>query len=156
MKARELMTPSVVTVRQETSLAEVAQIMLDLRIGCVLVVDQRDLLRGIITETDFAAKGCGLPFSIQFVPQAIGQLMPREAVERIQEAARTTTAGEIMTTEVVTATEETPVGEVAAKMNRHDIKHIPIIRDGSPVGIISRHDLMRMLIGVGPLLGRSS
>jgi len=150
------MTPSVVTVRPETSLAEVAQIMLDLRIGCVLVVDQRDLLRGIITETDFAAKGCGLPFSIQFVPQAIGQLMPHEAVERIQEAARTTTAGAIMTTEVITATEETPVGEVAAMMNRHEIKHVPIIRDGSPVGIISRHDLMRMLIGVGPLLGRSS
>ena len=61
-----------------------------------------------------------------------------------------------MTTEVITATEETPVGEVAAMMNRHEIKHVPIIRDGSPVGIISRHDLMRMLIGVGPLLGRSS
>jgi CBS domain-containing protein len=156
MKAREIMTQAVATVRPETSLAEVAQIMLDRRIGCILVVDQPGKLCGIVTETDFAAKERGVPFSIHILPEVFSKLVPREVIERIREAARTTAAREIMITEVITATEETPVVEVAAMMNRHEIKHVPIIRDGSPVGIISRHDLMRMLIGVGPLLGRSS
>jgi CBS domain-containing protein len=146
MKAREIMTQAVATVRPGTSLAEVAQIMLDRRIGCILVVDQPGKLCGIVTETDFAAKERGVPFSIHILPEVFSKLMPQEAIERIREAARTTAAREIMITEVITATEETPVSEVAAKMLRYDIEHIPVVRDGAPVGIVSRHDLLRMIV----------
>lgn len=156
MKAREIMTHQVTTVRPETSLTEVAQIMLDHRIGCVLVVDQQGKLCGIITETDFAVKEHGEPLSVDLLPRVFGQLMPREAIERIQEAARKTVAKEIMNSEVITATEDATVDEVATKMLSNDIEHIPIVRDGAPVGIISRHDLLRILIGIGPRLRKSS
>ena len=152
MKARDIMTKEVATVRPETSLAAVAQIMLEYRIGSVLVVDKPGKLCGIITETDFAAKERGVPFSVHILPQVFSQLLSQEAVELLHDAARTTTAREIMITDVITAAEDTTVDEVAAKMLRHEIEHVPIVRDGSPVGIISRHDLLRILIGVGPLL----
>jgi CBS domain-containing protein len=38
------------------------------------------------------------------------------------------------------------VNEVAAKMLRYDIEHIPIVRDAVPVGIVTRHDLLRMIV----------
>ena len=82
MKARDIMTKEVATVRPETSLAAVAQIMLEYRIGSVLVVDKRGKLCGIITETDFAAKERGVPFSVHILPQVFSQLLSQEAVER--------------------------------------------------------------------------
>ena len=141
------MSQPVVTVGPETSLAEVARTMVDYRIGGVPVVDPQGKLRGIVTETDFAAKERGVPFSIHILPQVFSQLIPREAIDRLQEAARAATAREIMITEVITATEDTPVDDVARLMLRYDIDHIPVVRDGALVGIISRHDFLRMVVG---------
>jgi CBS domain-containing protein len=146
MDAREIMTQPVVTVRPETSLIEVAQTMVDHRIGCVPVTDAQGRLRGIVTLTDFAAKKCGVPFSIENLPRIFNRLLPWEAIERVREEARTTTAREILITEVITAAEGTPVGEVAKQMLRYDIDHIPVVREGVPVGIVSRHDLLRMIV----------
>jgi CBS domain-containing protein len=128
-------------------LADVAQIMLDRRIGCVPVVDEHGKLRGIVTETDFAAKERGVPFSLLILPQVFNESMPREAVERVRRAAKTTAAKEIMITEVITAAEDTPAEEVARQMLRYDIDHIPVTRDGVPVGLVSRHDFVRMIVG---------
>ncbi len=146
MRAREIMMKPVVTVGRMTSLSEVARIMVDHRIGCVLVVDEQGKLCGIVTETDFAAKERGVPFSIHILPQVFSQLIPREAITRLQEAARTATAREIMIGEVITTTEETPVAEVAGQMLRYNIEHIPVVRNGVPAGIVSRHDLLRMIV----------
>ena len=62
----------------------------------------------IVTETDFAAKERGVPFSLLILPQVFSESMPREVVERVRREARTTAAKEIMITEVITAAEETP------------------------------------------------
>jgi len=141
------MTQPVVVVGAETSLAEVARIMMDRRIGCVPVVDEHGKLRGIVTETDFAAKERGIPFSLLILPQVFSESMPREAVERVRREAMTTVAKEIMITEVITAAEETPAEEVARQMLRYDVDHIPVVKDGVPVGLISRHDFLRMVVG---------
>jgi len=45
--------------------------------------------------------------------------------------------------EVITATEDTPLQEVANQMLRYDIDHVPVVRDGVPVGMVSRHDFLR-------------
>jgi CBS domain-containing protein len=145
MKARELMTEPMVTVRRETSLAEVAKIMVDRRIGGVAVVDEEGKLRGMVTLTDFAAKERGVPFSLEDLPRMYSPLSPRAARARVHDEARATTAQEVMITEVITACEDTPLEEVAQQMLRHDIDHIPVVRDGVPVGMVSRHDFLRMI-----------
>ena len=109
-------------------------------------MDPQGKLCGIVTETDFAAKERGMPFSILFLLESFSDSMPGEAIERVHREARTTAAKEIMITEVITATEDTPVDEVAKLMLRYDIDHIPVVRD-APVGIISRHDFLRMIVG---------
>lgn len=148
MQAHELMTQPVVTVRTDASLAEVAKTMVGCRIGCVPVVDEAGLVRGIITQTDFAANEHGVPFSMEAVLEMFSHPVSGRETERIRADARRTKAQEIMITEVITAAEETPVEEMARAMLRYDIDHIPVVRDGLPIGIVSRHDFLRMIAGV--------
>jgi len=147
MRARELMTCPVVTVGRESSVAEVAKTMVDQRVGCVLVVDPRGKLSGIVTQTDFAGDQHGVPFSMEALLQMFSRSMPSEALKRIREQTRGTIVEQIMVTEVITGTEETPLEEMARLMLRYDIDHIPVVRDGVPVGIVARHDFLRMIAG---------
>jgi len=147
MQARELMTQPVVTVRSDASLAEVAKTMVECRVGCVPVVDEESQLRGIITQTDFAANEHGVPFSMEAVLQMFSQPLSGKETEKVRADARKTKAKEIMITEVITAVEGTPVEEMARQMLRYDIDHIPVVRDGMPIGMVARHDFLRMLAG---------
>lgn len=147
MQARELMTQPIVTVRTDDSLADVARILVKCRIGSVPVVDAEGQLRGIITQTDFAANERGVPFSMEAVLQMFSQPISEEETERVRADARRTRAREVMITEVITAAEETPVEEMARAMLRYDIDHIPVVRDGMPIGMVARHDFLRMIAG---------
>src|SRR3972149_7968894 len=108
MNVREIMVEPVVLVREDTPLEEVARIMLQRRIGCLPVVDGADKLVGIITESDFTGKERGFPFSAYLAPPAFGEWVAKSGLGRIYEAARPRTASEIMTRQVVTATEDEP------------------------------------------------
>ena len=145
MKAREMMTQPVVTVRREASVAETARAMVNHRTGCVLVVDLQGRLRGIVTQTDFAADQHGAPFSMEVLLQQFSRSMAPEELERARGEARSTMVEQIMVTEVITGTEETPLEEMAPLMLRYDIDHIPVVRDGVPVGMVARHDFLRLI-----------
>jgi predicted transcriptional regulator len=54
-------------------------------------------------------------------------------------------AEDVMTREVVTVAEETPVGEIARLLEKRHIKRVPVVRDGQVVGIISRANLLHGL-----------
>jgi CBS domain-containing protein len=45
----------------------------------------------------------------------------------------------------VTAEEDTPLAQIAQLFERHNIKRVPIVRQGKMVGIVSRADLLRVL-----------
>ena len=50
----------------------------------------------------------------------------------------------IMTRNVVQASEEMRVPQLAALMRDHHIRHLPIVRDGHLVGLVTSHDLERV------------
>jgi CBS domain-containing protein len=145
MKAGEVMTQPVVTVPREASVAEAAGAMAHHRTGCVVVVDLQGKLRGIVTQTDFAGDQHGVPFSMEALLQQFSRSMPIASLERIRAEAQSKMVEQIMVTEVIAATEETPLEEIARLMLRYDIDHVPVVRDGAPVGIVARHDFLRMI-----------
>ena len=149
MKVKQMMSHPAVVVAEDATLEEVARTMLDHHVGCVPVVDRQGKMVGIITESDFAAKEKGLPFSTFRAPQLLGQWIGSDSVERIYEAARRMKAREIMRTQIVSVTEEASMNEAVELMFRYDINRIPVLRDGAPVGIVSRHDLLRMIVEQG-------
>jgi CBS domain-containing protein len=146
MKVREIMVQPVVTVREDATLEETARLLLERRIGGVPVVNAQGGLCGILTESDFAAKERGFPFATFRWPQVLGQWLPREGVERIYQAARTRTVREVMTPEPVTVKEDDPVEEVVKRMLARQIHRIPVVRGAVPVGIVTRHDLLRLML----------
>ena len=145
MKVREIMTQPLVTARQDTKLDEIARLMLTHNIGCVPVVDEQGQLCGIVTEADFSAKEHGIPFSTLKLPQVFSQWMPKQGIERIYEAAKTMTVKEIMTADVRTLAEEDSVEEALTLMLRDDLHRLPVVRDGKPVGMLARHDLLKIM-----------
>lgn len=149
LNAGQLMSRPVITVQQDASLEEVARIMLENRIGCVLVVDESGRLQGIVTETDFAGEERALPFSTYRVPQLFGEWVAKEGIEEIYEASRKLPVRQIMKSPVITAREDESITAVVERMLKHDINRIPVVRDGVPVGIIARYDLLRMLVQDG-------
>ena len=146
MKVTEIMVRPVIVVKEDTTLEGIARIMLDDRIGCVPVVGKEGKIVGIVTESDFTAKEHAFPFSTFFAPQLFGKWMSKEGIEEMYKAARTLTAKEIMSTPAVTVMEEDTLEEVVKKMLHYDINRIPVVRDGVPVGMVARHDLLNLIL----------
>jgi CBS domain-containing protein len=145
-RAREIMVQPVVVAQEDTPLADVVEVMLEQRIGSVPVVDQQGKLTGIITKSDFVGDGRCIPLAAYQVPQLFREQLSEEAVQRIYQTGREMTAKEIMTHPVIAVAEDDPVGKVVQILLRHGIGQVPVVRDGVPVGIIARRDLLKLLL----------
>ena len=146
MKVSELMTQPVLTIRQDRNLEEVAHKMLDNRIGGLPVVDEEGKIVGMVTESDFSAKEHAIPFSRSYAPQLFGEWMSKEHIEKAYEAVRNVQVKEIMTKPPLTINEDDTVAEAVRRMLEGRVHRIPVVRDGIPVGIISRHDLLKLVV----------
>ncbi|WP_038068937.1 CBS domain-containing protein [Thermus scotoductus] len=145
MKAKDAMTSPVVSVLPDTSLAEVAQLMLGKGIGSVLVVDKEGRLVGIVTESDFL-KERGVPFSTFRVPMLLGRFLGSDGLEAVLAEAKSTRIEEIMSSPVHAVGPEEPLSRVLELMLAYDINHVPVVDgEGEPMGIITRFDLLRLL-----------
>ena len=143
---RQIMHAPIITVDEDCSLEEAAKIMLEHNIGGLPVVNDRGDLCGIVTESDFVARDKGIPFSIYRYPQMFGEWMPHEHVERIYESARRRAVREIMSHDAVTVTEVDTIETVLEKMLKGGLHRLPVVRDRKPVGMITRHDLLRLML----------
>lgn len=142
----DVMSAPVVTVPPEAPAPEVARVMQEHDIGSVVVVDDDGCLLGIVTESDFTGIARSVPFSIRLAPIVVGA-RPATIAElaHLRELAQKLRARDIMTENVVTAEEGEEVGVVVHRMLTRNLKHIPVVRDGRPVGMVARHDLLKLL-----------
>lgn len=118
---QDIMTRDVQAVRHDTTLRQVASMMRESEIGDVLVTDDKGALLGILTDRDLVirgvAEGCD--------PDG-------------------TTVGEICTRSLVQLGPDATVDEAAQVMRDRAIRRIPVVRDGTTVGIVSIGDLARV------------
>ena len=143
MKAQDVMVRDVVTVRAETTIAEAIELLVQHDISALPVVDADANLIGILSEADLLEReeiGAS-----HHHPWWIETLMPASKLADEFAQAHGKTVGELMTTDVVSAREDTPVSEIAALLERKRIKRIPITRDGKIVGVVSRSNLIQAM-----------
>ncbi len=143
MKASDIMVTDVITVRPDSCVQDVAELLLKHRISALPVLDANGRLVGIVSEGDLlrrAEAGTGHERSWW-----LRLLMGREvlAVEFVKEHSRK--VADVMTRQVVSAAPDTPVGEIAALLERNRIKRVPIMQNGKLVGIVSRANLLQAL-----------
>lgn len=143
--AADLMRSPVETCHRETNLEEAARQMLEADVGSLLVVDDEGRLVGILTDADFSARKAGVPFSTLRMPQVFGRWVGKEGVEDIYEEARRRQVEEIMSRPVHSVDAGDSLRTILDVMLEHDVKHVPVVRDGKPIGIVTRHHLLRLL-----------
>lgn len=146
MQIRELMIQPVVVVREDTTLEEIAQLMLHHRIGSVPIVNDRGTICGIVTDSDFVPKTYRTPFEMKAWAYLFGFQMLRDNIQHVYENSRTRTAGEIMSCPVITVAEDAEIDAVVNMMLAYQIHHLPVVRDGVPVGMFARHDLLLLMV----------
>ncbi|RWL47160.1 MAG: CBS domain-containing protein [Mesorhizobium sp.] len=154
MQARDIMTTPVVTIATSASVAEAADLMLTRNIRCLPVVGDDGSLAGIISEGDFLRRGelgtrRARPRWLEFLVGP-GKL----ADEYVRSSGRH--VAEVMTAGVVSAASGASLAEIVELMATHDIKNVPILEAGNIVGIVSRSDLMRILLRTLPKSGSAT
>lgn len=124
----------VLTVLPTDSVAYAAQEMSRYHVGCMLVTDEDMKIVGILTERDIVAK-------------VVGRYLDANQV-RIQS---------IMTQKVMTCEMGTSISEVQQIMAVNKIRHLPIIDNEKPIGMISSRDVLtQQLVSVQAIAHRQS
>ncbi|MCL5960337.1 MAG: CBS domain-containing protein [Chloroflexi bacterium] len=146
MKVSDIMTKEVIAVTPDTSVSEIAKLMVDKDIsGVPVVVDGRVV--GIITETDLVARNAYLHFPtfVQILDARIYLQSPHHFEEELRRMLGTT-AADVMTKEVKTVKPDADVAEVATLMFEKHVNPVPVVKNGKLVGIVSRADVIRLLV----------
>ncbi len=144
MQARDIMTEHVITVGPDTSVREIATLLLDRHISAVPVVDETGALAGIVSEGDLIHRG-------EIGTEARGRSWwlrlfddSTELAERYSKA-HGAKARDVMTRDVVSVDESTSLADIAELLETRHIKRVPVARDGKPVGIVSRANFVGAL-----------
>ena len=128
MRAKDVMCEKVLSVAADTSVLDAAKLLVNCRVSAMPVVDKAGTMIGIVSEADLMGDA--------------------EDYVAAYEGRPTRKASDVMTKDVITASEDTTISQVARLMKARNIKRIPILRNGALVGIISRVDILRGLISL--------
>lgn len=111
----------IVSIDPQRSVGEAARLLSERRIGALLVVDGNRPVSGIISERDIV-----------------------RAVASQGASALDEPISRFMTQQVVTCTGETAINDIMELMTQRKFRHIPVVEEGSLVGIISIGDVVKL------------
>jgi CBS domain-containing protein len=148
MNASDIMTSPVITVGPDTLVRHIAGLLFKHRISAVAVLENGKLV-GIVSEadllhrheigTDRSARTGSWWLQLFSADRSIGDYVKSHARR----------ARDIMTQDVVSVTPDTPVAQIAALLEKHRIKRVPVLQDGRLAGIVSRSNLVQALATKG-------
>jgi CBS domain-containing protein len=149
MHVRDVMTTDVVTVSPDTTFGEIVEQLLDRGISGVPVVDRDDTLVGLVTEADLVSKEAYGPERRRPLGLVLDYLRDRDPAW-VRKASGTT-ARDLMTQVVTTASPDDELRVVARVLLESGYRRLPVVRaDGRLAGIISRRDLLASVYGRPP------
>jgi CBS domain-containing protein len=123
MRAKDILAAKgtrVVTVPEESRLIDVLSLFFANRIGSLVVVDNHNVIEGIVAPNDVLK-------ALHENPTTIAAL----------------SVGDVMTREVIAADPEETVDNLMSIMTEHRIRHIPIIEGGKLAGLVSLGDVVK-------------
>ena len=140
LKVKDVMTKSLKTVEENTTVNEIIRLLLTSDFNAVPVVDHVGLLTGIITQEDLIQKA-EMPVRLGLLGQ-----FEQDRIEEYLQAVSKKTAGEIMTTPVVTIPQDIRLSEAVDVMLQQHLKRLPVVdAGGAIVGILARADIFHAI-----------
>ena len=122
LKAKDVMTKMVVSVRRDTPVEEALELLLERKISGVPVVEKDMTLVGIVTEKDLLA--------LLFKPQDVKE----KTVEGL------------MTQPAVNFEENETIEKICQYLAKVSFRRVPVTKEGKVVGIVSRPDIIRCIL----------
>lgn len=113
----------VVTTDPATRLGEIARILHDNRVGCIVVVDEANKVIGIVSERDIVI------------------CLARQGAEVLEQPV-----GRCMTSRVHTCTRTDTLEKLMGEMTAHRFRHLPVVEDGELIGLVSIGDVVKQRI----------
>lgn len=142
--AKDIMTTDVITVDPETSVKDAANIMSEHGISGLPVVKNNKLV-GIVTENDLIIKDKKLHFP-EYI-NVLGGIIYLESYKKFEEEFKKFTAvkvKELMTTDVITASPDDSIEDLATIMHQKNINRIPVVDNaGQMIGIVTRNNIVK-------------
>ena len=146
MKAKDVMTPHVLSVAPDASTSAAAWLMLQNRISGLPVVDGSGKLVGMVTEGDFLRRTeIGTQRQrARWIEFLIGP--GRLADEYARSSGRS--VSDFMTHDVHTANVDASLEDIVRVMERQHVKRVPVVEEGAVVGIVTGANLLHGLAGI--------
>lgn len=145
MRARQIMTKNVITVRPRTSIMDAATLMLRCHISGLPVVDDGALV-GIVSQSDFLRRSeIGTqrrrPRWLQFLmgPEGLAADFVHEHGRKVED---------VMTRDPVFVEEDTSLDELVHMMEKHDVHRLPVMRGKTLAGIVTRSNLLQAVASI--------
>lgn len=150
MLVRDVMVSPVITVEPSATVQEVAKLFLEKQISAVPVLDDKGKLVGIVSEGDLLHRvEAGTERHRSWWLRALID-SDTLAAEYVKSHGRK--VSDVMTRDVITASPEMPLHEVASLMEKNAIRRLPILENGQVVGIVSRANLLQAVASARQLL----
>ena len=142
MKIKEIMAKNVITISPRASLKELSTLIKKHRINGVPVVDEAEVLVGIVTMTDMLKILHDIYYwaELEKVKPGLGV---KDALEEEKEKA---TVAEKMSTSLRTLKEDDDVEEALKLMCRYKIHTIPVTKDKKLIGVIGATDIVQICL----------
>lgn len=136
LTVRDIMTERPRTVAPETLLRDAAREIARTGLGALPVLDRDGLLIGMLSERELMR---------YLLTSSLRGGAPRPPTPRT--LAGQQTVREVMTRQVLCVSPDQPLAEVAALMTNKDVDRLPVVREGRLVGLLTRGDIVRKLLG---------
>jgi CBS domain-containing protein len=138
------MTKDVVTVTPETSIEELAALLVQNEISGAPVVDEKGVLVGIVTENDLISrnKRLHIPTVVSFLDAAIYLESSRKFEQEVKRMAATQ-VGDICNRKVISITEDATVVDIATIMDEKKVHILPVVVNNKVVGIVGKRDVLK-------------
>jgi CBS domain-containing protein len=146
LTAADIMRKDVVTITEDATMQELAELLSTNQISGVPVVDNDNRVVGVATEGDLVSIDADIhfPHYIQLFDSVIFLESVKKFDERLRKAAAYRVR-ELMTTDVVTVQQDELVEKVATLMTDREINRLPVLDGDTLVGIITRADVVRAM-----------
>jgi len=143
MNASDVMVRKVVTIGPDDDVAAAVRLLVDHDISALPVVDAENHVLGVLSEGDLLHRE--EDDTLRRRPWWVEALTPSGTLALDYAKSHGRRVAEVMSDKVISASEETPLSEIANILEKNRIKRVPILKDGKLVGIVSRSNLLQAL-----------
>jgi len=146
MKAEDVMTRNVISIDPDATVLQAARLMLQHRISGLPVIDKGGQLVGVISEGDFLRRRETKTEHRR--SRWLEFLMGPGRVAAEYSHSHGSKVSEVMTTDVETVDDVTPLEDIVELMERRRIKRVPVMCGREVVGIVTRSNLMHAMVSL--------